>query len=59
VRNPLVMVGAVVLAVVFALVGVWYQINPHHHVISYHALAFWCLAVVALIGASFARPERA
>ena len=53
------MIGAVVLAVVLALVGVYYQLSPHTstHVVSYHALAFWAAAVAALIGASFLRPK--
>jgi hypothetical protein len=58
-QSPLAMLGAFVLALVFALVGVYFQLVPHNpdHPVSYHAIAFWGLAVVALIGASFARPR--
>jgi hypothetical protein len=53
------MLGAIVLAVVFVIVGVYYQLQPDkHHAVSYHAILFWGLAVVALIAASFARPQR-
>jgi len=60
-RSPLAMLGAIVLAAVFALIGLLYQLGAFgatHHQISRHALLFWGLAVVALIGASFARPQR-
>jgi len=58
-RGPLAMLGAIVLAVVFALIGVYFQLAPHNarHAVSYHAIAFWGLTLVALIGASFARPK--
>jgi len=59
-RSPLAMIGAVVLAVVLAVAGVYYQLTNHNpaHVVSYHALAFWAAAVVALIAASFLRPPK-
>jgi len=54
------MAGAIVLAVVLALVGVWFQVHSHNpaHPVSFHAIAFWACALVALVGASFARPQR-
>ncbi|HXA42213.1 MAG TPA: hypothetical protein VNV65_04770 [Candidatus Solibacter sp.] len=59
-RSPLAMIGAIVLAVVLAVIGVYYQVSPHTstHAVSYHALAFWAAAVAALIGASFLRPRK-
>lgn len=53
------MLGAVVAAVILAVIGVYYQLSPHTstHAVSYHALAFWAAAVAALIGASFLRPR--
>ncbi len=53
------MLGAVVLAVILAVIGVYYQLSPHTstHAVSYHALAFWAAAIAALIGASFLRPN--
>jgi len=59
-RSPAVMAGAIVLAVVLALVGVWFQVHSHNpaHPVSFHAIAFWACALVALVGASFARPQR-
>ena len=58
-RSPLAMIGAIVVAVILAVVGVYFQLSPHTstHVVSYHALAFWAAAVAALIGASFLRPR--
>ncbi len=60
-RTPLAMIGAVVVAVILALIGVYYQLSPHtsSHAVSYHALAFWAAAVAALIAASFLRPRKA
>jgi hypothetical protein len=54
------MLGAVVVAVILALIGVYYQISPHTstHAVSYHALAFWAAAVAALIASSFLRPPK-
>jgi hypothetical protein len=55
------MIGAIVLAAVLALVGLLYQLGTFgqpSHSVSRHALLFWGLAVVALIGASFARPQK-
>ncbi len=54
------MLGAVVVAVILAMIGVYYQISPHTstHAVSYHALAFWAAAVAALIAASFLRPPK-
>jgi hypothetical protein len=59
-RSPLAMIGAIVLAVIFAVIGVYYQLSPHNsaHAVSYHALAFWAAAVAALIAASFLRPSK-
>jgi uncharacterized membrane protein len=53
------MLGAVVAAVILAVIGVYYQLSPHTstHAVSYHALAFWAAAIAALIGASFLRPK--
>jgi uncharacterized membrane protein len=53
------MLGAVVAAVILAVIGVYYQLSPHTstHAVSYHALAFWAAAIAALIGASFLRPR--
>jgi hypothetical protein len=58
-RSPLAMLGAIILAAVFVVVGVYFQLSPHNtqHAVSYRAIAFWGLAAVALIGASFARPR--
>ncbi|MDP9325733.1 MAG: YdgA family protein [Candidatus Dormibacteraeota bacterium] len=58
-RKPVVLIGLIVLAVVLALVGVYYQVTTHNpgHPVSYHAIAFWAAAVAALIAASFARPR--
>jgi len=58
-RSPITMLGAVVLAVILAVIGVYYQLSPHTstHAVSYHALAFWAAAIAALIGASFLRPK--
>ena len=50
------------LAVVLVILGVVFQLgiiepkNPAH-AISHKAIAAWGLALVALVGASFARPE--
>jgi hypothetical protein len=54
------MIGAVVVAVILALIGVYYQLAPHNsaHAVSYHAVAFWAAAVAALIAASFLRPPK-
>jgi hypothetical protein len=55
------MLGAIVLAAVFALAGVLIQLGvfgANHHAISNKALLCWGLAVVALIAASFARPQK-
>ena len=59
-RSPLAMIGAIVVAVVLAVVGVLYELRPHTpgHPVSYHALAFWAAAVAALIAASFLRPKK-
>jgi cell division protein FtsN len=59
-RSPMAMIGAIVVAVILAVIGVYYQISPHNsaHAVSYHALAFWAAAVAALIGASFLRPPK-
>ena len=57
-RSPLAMIGAIVLGIISILVGVWYQLHPHNHTVSYHSLAFWGLALVLFVGASFARPQR-
>jgi hypothetical protein len=54
------MLGAVGLAAVFVVVGIMYQVGVFgtpNHAISYHAIAFWGLALVALVGASFLRPR--
>jgi uncharacterized membrane protein len=58
-RSPIGVIGAVVVAVIFAVIGVYYQLSAHNpsHPVSYHALAFWAAAVAALIGASFLRPR--
>ena len=58
-RSPIGVIGAVVVAVIFAVIGVYYQLGAHNpsHPVSYHALAFWAAAVAALIGASFLRPR--
>lgn len=60
-RSPVVLIGLVVLAVILAVVGVYYQVSVHNpdHPVSYHAIAFWAAAVASLIAASFARPRRA
>ena len=54
------MLGAVVVAVILALIGVYYQLSPHTstHAVSYHALAFWAAAAAALIAASFLRAPK-
>jgi hypothetical protein len=54
------MLGAFVVAVILALIGVYYQLSPHTstHAVSYHALAFWAAAAAALIAASFLRPPK-
>jgi fumarate reductase subunit D len=55
------MIGAIVAAVLSAVIGVAFQLGmlvPKHHSISRHALVAWGLAVVFLVGASFARPQR-
>jgi hypothetical protein len=57
-RSPIVLIALIALAVVLALVGVYFQLSPSKnpaHPISYHAVAFWAAAVAALIAASFAR----
>jgi hypothetical protein len=53
------MIGAVVLAVVLAVIGVYFQLSAHNpaHPISYKAIACWAAAVAALVGASFLRPR--
>ena len=58
-RSPLGMIGAVVLAVVLALIGVYFQLSSHNpaHPVSYKAIACWAAAVAALVGASFLRPR--
>jgi fumarate reductase subunit D len=59
-RSPLALIGAIVAAVILALIGLLYQLGafgPRAHGISHHALLFWGLAVVALVVASFARPQ--
>ena len=58
-RSPLAMIGAIVVAVLLALLGLYFELTPHRHVVSYKALAVWGVAVVFLIGASFARPRAA
>ncbi|MHB8509554.1 MAG: hypothetical protein ACYDGR_13035 [Candidatus Dormibacteria bacterium] len=52
--------GLIGLAVLLVIVGIIFQVGllgPNHHGISHKAIAAWGLAVVALVGASFARPE--
>lgn len=58
-RSPLVLIGLIVLAVIFVIVGVYFQVSAHNpaHPVSYHAIAFWAAAGAALIAASFARPR--
>ena len=58
-RSPMGMIGAIVVAALLAIVGVYYQVSSHNpdHPVSYHALAFWAAAIAALIGASFLRPR--
>ena len=58
-RSPAGVIGAIVVAAVLALIGVYFQLSAHNpaHPVSYKALAFWAAAVAALIGASFLRPR--
>ena len=58
-RSPMGVIGAVVVAVLLVVLGVYFQLTPHHHAVSYKALAVWGAAVVCLVGASFLRPDRA
>jgi hypothetical protein len=61
-RNPMVLLGLLVAAVVLVVLGVAFQLGmffPKHHAISNHAILAWVLAVACLIGASFARPQEA
>ena len=61
-RSPLAMISLVVLAVFLVVLGVAFQLGmfiPKHHTLSNHAILAWVLAVACLVGASFARPERA
>jgi hypothetical protein len=53
------MIGAVVVAVVLAVIGVYFQLSAHNpaHPVSYKAIACWAAAVAALVGASFLRPR--
>jgi hypothetical protein len=58
-RSPMGMIGAVVVAVVLAVAGVYFQLGAHNpsHPVSYKAIACWAAAVAALIAASFLRPR--
>lgn len=58
-RSPMGMIGAVVLAVVLAVIGVYFQLSVHNpsHPVSYKAIACWAAAVAALVAASFLRPR--
>lgn len=58
-RSPLGVIGAIVVAAILGVIGVYYQLSAHNpaHPVSYHALAFWAAALVALVGASFLRPR--
>ena len=60
-RNPMVMLGLVVAAVLLLVLGVAFQLGmfiPKHHTISNHAILSWVLAAACLVGASFARPQK-
>lgn len=56
------LLGLVVAAVILVVMGVAFQLGmffPKHHAISNHAILAWILAVACLVGASFARPQKA
>jgi hypothetical protein len=53
------MLGAVVVAVILAVLGVYFQLShTSGHAVSYKAIAVWAAAVAALIAASFLRPPK-
>lgn len=61
-RSPIMLLGLVVAAVILVIMGVAFQLGmffPKHHAISNHAILAWILAVACLVGASFARPQKA
>jgi len=61
-RSPIMLLGLVVAAVILVVMGVAFQLGmffPKHHAISNHAILAWILAVACLVGASFARPQKA
>jgi hypothetical protein len=61
-RSPIMLLGLVVAAVILVIMGVAFQLGmffPKHHAISNHAILAWILAIACLVGASFARPQKA
>lgn len=61
-RSPLTVLLLVVAAVVLVILGVAFQLSlffPKSHAISNHAILAWVLAAACLVGASFARPQKA
>ena len=64
-KNPAIFYGGIVLAIVGIALGVFFLIPGINHVIAdssmhiKHALLFFCLAVIGIIGALVARPKAA
>lgn len=65
-KNPAMFYGAIVLAIVFLLVCVYYILPGYYHVLSTHdftkpqlkhALLFGVLAILAILAALVTRPK--
>ncbi|HYX49821.1 MAG TPA: hypothetical protein VE843_08770 [Ktedonobacteraceae bacterium] len=64
-KNPAIFYGGIVLAIVGIALGIFFLIPGINHVITdsnmhiKHAILFFCLAVLGILGALVARPKAA